>query len=289
MSLLFTFAVLAGCYSENLPQVDIHGTVVVPRAAVTRDVPVLDGDGKPTGESQSLTDIRMMGPVYLGAFSAMDFESFAYPHPAMGPIITADSPGDTFPYGGTSVGRFDFACYQKLVCRVTTGRFTDYNDVIDYFGNVLGNPLVDDHGVPVESSDTFQQACYEYYHVTSDQELSFLGADQFTENADGDFTAEFTMAHTTLVEGMSLWGFMDAPSINPSDTTENGDFTTCNSALGNEHVNYDQDYYEGATRPDILNLPSLYLTYGDWVGDGQTSVSSVDDNPTVNLNVQVLQ
>lgn len=290
--MLLVLALATGCYVENVPQIDIKGKVVVPRAAATRDLPEFDADGNVVG-TVTVTDVRLIGPVYLGAYPGIDTISFPYPHPVMGPIITEATPGDTYPYGGTSVGRFDFACYEALACKVVTGRFNTYDDVLDYFGNLMGTPVVDEHGNDVISSDVFQQECYDYYKITSDQELSFLGADQFVENADGDFEAEFTMAHTTFVEGMVLWGFMDAPRVfeyvegGAYQASENGSFTTCNESLGNNHVEYDQDYYEGAPQGDILNFPSFYIQKHDYVADGLTVVMSEDDTPTITLSVKV--
>lgn len=290
---MFMLAIgLIGCWQEDLPQIDIHGKLVLPAEAVTREVPVFDEEGTAIG-SESLTDPRLLGPIYIGAFSSIDTISFAYPHPSMGPIITADEPGNTYPYGGTTVGRLDFACYQALACKVTTGRFSNYSDVLDYFKNVLGTPVVDEHGNEVMSSDVFQQECYDYFHITSDQELSFIGADQFVDQGDGTWAADFTMAHTLLVEGMTLWGFMDAPKIEPYidggaySAAANGGFTTCLDDFGNQHSEYDSNFYEGAPAYDILNFPSQYITEADYVADGTTTISSADETPTITLSVKV--
>jgi hypothetical protein len=205
-----------GCaYQEVVPEKDIYGTVIVPREAATRLLP----------GGEEVTDIRLIGPVYLGAFSGIDSVSFNYPHPDMGPIVTADEPGDTFPFGGTTVGRFDFACYEALACKVVTGRFTDYADILDYF-SMLGNPVQDANGAEVLNPSTFQQACYDYFYATSDAEFSFIGEQDFVENADGDFEASFTMAHTVFVDGMSIWGWMDSPNIDLANTLNSGGFST---------------------------------------------------------------
>lgn len=290
--MLLVLALATGCYVENLPQVDIKGRVVLPAAAATRDVPVFDADGNVVG-TESVEDPRLIGPVFLGAYPGIDTISFPYPHPVMGPIITEATPGDTYPYGGTSVGRFDFACYQALACKVVTGRFNSYDDVLDYFANLMGTPVTDEHGSEVIASDVFQQECYDYYKITSDQELTFLGSDQFVKQDDGTYAADYNMAHTTLVEGMTLWGFMDAPRIfeyvagGSYQASENGSFTTCNEALGNNHVEYDQDFYEGAPQGDILNFPSFYIQKDDWVADGLTVVMAEDETPTITLSVKV--
>ena len=155
-----------GCaYKEVLPEKDLTGTVVLPAAALTRTL----------SDGSTVTDPRLIGPVFLGAFSGMDDISFAYPHPAMGPIVTPDVPGDTFPYGGTTIGRYDFACYSSLACKVVTGRFQSYDDILDYFANTLGQPVEDENGEVVDYASTFQQHCFDYFYATSDAEMAFLG------------------------------------------------------------------------------------------------------------------
>ena len=52
-------------------------------------------------------------------------------------------------------------------------------------------------------------------------------------------------------------------------------------------IHYDQDFYEGAPYPDLLNYPRNYIRVGDWVGDGLTVVNSADDDLVINLSVQV--
>lgn len=277
----------AGCYQENLPQIDIAGKVVVARGAATRTVPTVDAEGTITGTTE-ITDLRLLGPIFLAAYSGIDETSFPYPYPAMGPVI-AGRTGNSFPYGATSVGRYDFACYKELACRVVTGRFTDYADVLDYFANVLAQPVKDDHGFEVTDPSEFQQHCYDYFYITSDEEVSFIGADQFTENADGDFEAPFLLPHTTYVEGMALWGFSDAPLIDTVNPLNNGTFSTCDINNGRYYNQYDQLYYEGAPYEDITNVPSTYVSIGDWVADGTTFMSSPDDEPTININVALTE
>ena len=268
-----------GCYQENLPDYDFVGKVVVPKAAATR----LISNGE--GGTEEVTDARFIGPVFLGAYSGIDTLSFPYPHPSMGPILDSSVPGNTFPYGGTSVGRFDFACYDTLACKVVTGRFTDYNDVLDYF-RIIGKPVTDFEGTEIDSSSTFQQQCYYYYHATSDQEMSFIGEKSFTENADGDFEADFTMPHTSYHEGMAMWGFMDAPMIDTTSTINNGTFTTCQETGSHTVTDYNNSTTEGEQVADALNSPSNSITAGDWVGDGETFVTSVDGDLVINLSVQ---
>lgn len=255
-----TLLILAfGCaYQEELPERDIYGKVIVPAEAVTRLLP----------SGETVEDPRFIGPIFLGAFSGIDFTSFNYPHPTMGPIITSDTPGDTFPYGGTTVGRYDFACYEELACKVVTGRFADYGDILDYF-NILENPVTDNDGNVIENPSTFQQACYDYYHATSDAEMAFIGADQFTKNADGDYEASFVMAHTVFVDGMTVWGWMDAPTIDLANPANSGGYSTCDpNATGRNANEYDEDFYEGRVYYDALNVPSQYIYAGDWIAQG---------------------
>lgn len=287
MRTLTLFSILTGCYQENLAQIDIPGKLLIPKAAATRTVPVFADDGTITGTTE-LTDVRFLGPIYIGAFSGIDSTSFTYPHPAMGPVIGGLS-GDAFPYGATSVGRFDFACEKGLACLVTTGRFETYDSVIDYFNNILGNPVTDLHGDPVLTGSELQQQCYEYYYATSDAEISFVGPTDFTETDAGDFEADFVLPHTTYIEGMAIWGYMDAPAIDTVVTDQNGSFSTCNASSGGRIVyDYDQTFNEGATEVDAINVPSNYLRVGDWVTDGETFLNSPDEEPTLNLNFPIV-
>lgn len=273
----------AGCFQENLPQIDIPGTVVVPRAAATRVVPILDEEGEVISTEERF-DTRFLGPVFIGAYAGIEDSSFGFPHPTMGPVI-GGQPGNTFPYGGTTAGRFDFACYESIKCKVVTGRFTDYADILDYFKNSLGLPVRDQYGEEIVESSTFQQHCYDYNFATSDGEMSFLGSEQFTENADGDFEASFLLPHTTFVEGMAIWGFMDAPAISLENVDVNGTFTSCNRDIGRVETEYNQYYYEGAPYYDVLNIPTTYLGDGDWTADGTTFVTSPDEQPVLRVGI----
>ena len=278
---LLSSLVLTACsFKEQLPEKDISGKVILPAAALTRDVVSAtdpDGDGVfDTLTTQAgVTDTRLIGPIYLGAFAGIDDVSYEYAHPRMGPVIEGE-PGNTFPYGGTTVGRMDFACYESIKCKVTTGRFKDYEDLLDYFENMLGLPVLDRSGAKVEYANTFQQYCYDYFYYTSDAEMSFLGADDFVLNEEtGDYEAPFTMAHTILEEGqeLNLWGWMDAPQLSVENTDINGSFSTCDSSgVGRVHDDYEQSFTEGRVFTDLLNKPSAYITEGDWIADGSTTV-----------------
>lgn len=297
--MLLASVILSACsFSEEVREADFPGTLVLPRAAATRplytDTGEVDTTGKPIYTSEQVTDPRYIGPVYLGVFSAIDTSSFSYPHPAMGPVVDTNEGGNTYPYGGTTVGRFDFACYESLACDVVTGRYNDYQDILDFFKTSLLRPVVDAEGVEVTSASAFQQRCYDYYFATSDEEMHFLGADQFTENADGDFEASFTLNHTVGVEGAVIWGFMDSPEIETASAdSRNPGFTTCDPGVGRETEDYNHAWFEGGTPVDVLNHPNQYITPGDWVADGSTlleltseGASSADIVLTLNTQVE---
>ncbi len=259
-----------GCaLDEHLPQVDISGTVVVPRAAATRTY-----TDPLTGEATEIVDVRNIGPVVIGAYPAIRDDLFAYPHPEMGPVIDQGIPGNAYPYGGGTVGRFDFACFEHLACRVSTGRFKDYDDVLDWFGNVIDDPVKDEFGFEVESSDFYRDYCYDLFEVTADYEISWVsGADglDFVVNDDGDFEAQYNLWQVTYFEGMQLWGFVDSPS-------ERFNFTTCDDTRGQQNSEYVNDYFYGTGRFDLLNFPANYISDGDFVVgmDDVVTLSQVD-------------
>jgi len=274
---------LVGCsFQENLPEKDFVGKVIIPGAAATRQPINPDGTlGDP------VKDVRFLGPVYLGAFSSMDNEAFTYPHPAMGPVVSAGYPGNTFPYGGTTVGRLDFGCFESIKCRVTTGRYSDFDGLIDYFESFLNDPVVDEDGNAVSDANTLRQACYERLDITSDSELAFLGDLDFTENADGDFEASFSLAHTLYVENMVVWGWMDAPRITSAAGDVDGMYSSCDTNTGRAWNEYDESFEQGRAHPDLLTFPSLYIFEDDWVADGQAVIDSVDAEVVVNINIPI--
>ena len=267
--------------TEVVLEGEISGKLVIPKEAATRTVVAAedpDGDGEYEYVEREETDVRLLGPVYLGAYSGIDDVSFSYPHPKMGPVITSDLRGDTFPYGGATVGRLDFACYEAVACRISTGRFSNYDDILDYFRNSLGKPVVDSYGREVLTGETFQQWCYEYFDATSDNEMAFVGEDNLSFVEDGaNFVAEFTLNHTSRIEGMVVWGFMDAPELGTTAVDVNGAFTTCDDEGGRLVTEYVSNFAEGKSEYYILNQPSTYIQAGDWISDGE-SVVSFDEN-----------
>ncbi len=289
---MLTLTLLAGCSNpEFVVEGDVLARVVIPKAAATRTVVSLQtaDDGTSAYVTSEKTDVRLLGPVYVGAFGNLDTVSFDFVHPAMGPTLSG-AYGDTFPYGGATVGRLDFACYEAVACHVTTGRFTDYDALLAHFRDHLGRPVLDDYGVEVTSGDVMEQWCYRYFEATSEAEMSFIGEDKLSFTEEGDnFVADVVLAHTTRVDGMKLWAFMDAPELVSDQIEINGSFTTCDAGSGREAYGYGANFREGGSFFDVLNAPSTYVQYGDWVSDDSAVVnfdeSLVQTNDvTVNIN-----
>ncbi|MEL6348046.1 MAG: hypothetical protein AAFV53_33370 [Myxococcota bacterium] len=246
----------AGCaYEEELPETDLNGTIRLPIAASQ----FLYEDPE-TGEARVVDDARGLGPVYVGAFPSIQDDLYEFPHPEFGPVLNPTRDGDTYPYGGTSVGRFDWACYQQMICQVVTGRFSSYDDLLDYFANVLNNPVSDAEGVPVTSGTAFQERCFEVLFMTGDQELLFVDPEtDFSVSSDGQFyEAEIELPHVIYNEGMVVWAWMDMPS--PSYQ-----FSTCNESEGENILYYAETYRAGTNNIDLLNFPGNYIDSGDWI------------------------
>lgn len=289
-----------GCtYEENIRELDLTGKVRIPVEAL-ESLQLIDADGTPIvdggftvdAEGQPVLDITdqmgLLGPVYLGAYPSVEGGHYAYPHPEMGPILDPDRPGDTYPYGGTTVGRFDYACFEQLRCKVVTGRHTDYGEIIDFFADVVQEPIKFPDGSDVASAEAFQEHCFTTEHVTSNDELSFIDDDPqedvlpyfkpyFTLNGDGThYVADVTIPHTLVVDGMELWGWVDMPSARYN-------FSTCNESEGDYHYRYTEQFYKGSSYPDLLNFPGLYVDTGDWVAEPYT-VDSADDEFVIDFN-----
>ena len=255
---------ISGCYSEGLEIYDLHGVVKLPAEAATRDFSRSDGT------IDTVTDVRLLGPVYLGLYSSVLDGLESYPHPERGPQFIEGTPGDTYPYGGTTIGDIRYACFEFFSCKLVSGRHVDFNSIVDWFANTLENPITDAEGNFVTNGDFIRQTCYELLEVTSDEEIRVTAEDKnedgtidlsdldFVEVDDG-YEAEFTIWQQDWYQGMSLWGFMDAPS------NVNYEFSTCNPALGFQETEYNRDFRAGLQQTDVLNQPSQYITGGDWV------------------------
>lgn len=299
-------SVVSGCsFDEGLQIEDLIGTVVIPADLVTRDY-IIGTD------TVSVTDVKSIGPVYLGLFSGVEAEQIVerYPHPKVGPLF--GSPlgiGDTYPYGGTTIGEFKNTCLAELNCRLTTGRFVDYDEIVDWFSKNLGQEIQDYNGAPVESGEYLRQTCFAEFNFTNDKELDWIvhsdenhddtidAADlDFVVREDGNFEASFTMwqqeyfENKAEEEGFTLWGFMDAPAPG------GGLFGTCsaNNGLGRRIRSYNQDFRVGAPYRDVLNHPSQYIGVGDVVsgvqdetGEYGFNYSDIGDIPELWLNFEV--
>ena len=289
-----------GCaYEENLREQDLTGVVRIPIEAL-ESLQLIDPDGTPIvdggftldDEGQPVLDITdqmgLLGPLYIGAFPSVETGLYAYPHPEMGPILDSDRPGDTYPYGGTTVGRFDYACYEQLRCKVVTGRYTDYQQIIDFFADVVQEPILAPDGTEVTNGSTYQEHCFTTEYVTSDDELSFID-DEPNENvrpyfkpyfslneAGTHYVADVTIPHALVVDGMELWGWVDMPSARYNSAS-------CNESEGDMHYRYTEQFYKGSSYPDLLNFPGLYIDEGDWVVDEPYTVDSADDEFVVDF------
>jgi len=282
---------VTGCtFDEHLPQVDVEGTIVLPKEAATYTVV----DAR-TGEETIVEDARAIGPVYLGVFPNVRDDLYDYPHPEMGPVIVDGTPGNTYPYGGGTIGRFDFACFSDLACRITTGRYESFEDILDWYNTVLGDPVVDEFGAVVDSPDFFRSYCYELFQYTADYELTFLSqfvnanglemnTMDFEVNADGDYEAKFDLWQVSYKPDMKIWGWMDAPS-------EKFTFSTCDPDRGQQNTKYTNDFEYGTNYTDLLNYPSKYIFENDWVVQSPYTFTSADadsfrlEDPEVRVRV----
>ncbi len=304
---LSLLAMTSACrYDEGLIIENLKGTVKIPVAAGTATLARADG------ETVELVDAKLIGPVYLGLYSGVDPANVQqrYPYPKRGPQFEGGQPGDTYPYGGTTVGDFRFPCFETLVCRVVSGRYVDFDDVVDWWNNALGAPITDAAGQVVPSGDYMRQTCYDLLDAATDEEVRLTAAD---ENDDGQinamdldfvldetgnfFVADFEMLQQeffwdqnqencepgTDCRGFSLWGFMDAPS--PADFT----FDTCEISESNSLPvrDYDVEFNSGAANRDVLNQPSDYIIRGDWVASEGIEWNDVYEQPELFIDFEV--
>lgn len=267
----------SGCYDEGLTVMDFTGTVKIPKEAArfTFRRPVLDDDGEPVldpgsgeplVEDDVVTDVRLIGPVYIGLYASVQTDTFAYPYPETGPVVgSADAQGigDTYPYGGTTLGDFRYACYEFFQCRMISGRYESFGDIIEWWNDIVGDPILDARGEVVTSADAFRQTCYQLQRWTSDEEVRITGDVDFVDDGADHFVGEFTIPYTEFREGMTAWAFMEKPKPG-----ESGSFSysgTCNPQFGFQERQYNQIWFAGAQERDVLNRPAAYLTTGDRV------------------------
>lgn len=283
-SLLALAVFASGCgYTEDaLEHFDLFGTVRIPKeaAAITVTQTTEDDEGNSTSQDVDLeADVRNLGPVYLGVFPGIDNNLFEFPHPEIGPVLSEDTL-DSYPYGGVTVGRPDFACYEMLVCKVTTGRFTSYDDVMEYFRDELKEPIVNQYGDEVTSAIEFREWCYETMFLTSDNEIPFLSLDGPDFVDKGDYwEADATIYHSYFRENSVVWGWMDAP-------TRSYNFASCTDVgqqAGWFQFYYTENFATGATYPQILNTPATFIDRGDWISESGYTMKSPEDNFVVEL------
>jgi hypothetical protein len=300
-------AFTTGCtYNEGLVIANVQGTVIVPRAAATREF--IDSNGNPS----ELTDVRLIGPVYLGLFpSVLPPNNVAsYSHPEVGPQYQDGVQGDTYPYGGTTVGDLKFACFDFLTCKIVSGRYVDFDEMASWFADTLQQPILDQNNEPVTNGEYLRQTCFDLLEVTSDEELLLTAIEDrngddkldsndldFVENKDGDFEATFKFIQQDWqwdrsqedcepgkdCAGFSLWGWMDAPS------TISNVYSTCDPEQGYEEQTYTNDYNGGRPYSNVLNQPSTYISTGDWVADEGHVWSDIFEQPTIRLGFEVTQ
>jgi hypothetical protein len=282
---------VGGCqFDEGLDIQTMTGKVVVPRAAATRTFTDAEGN------DQEVTDVKLIGPVYLGLFSGVENGIERYPHPLVGPAYQAGLIGDTYPYGGTTVGDFHFACVEFLSCKVVSGRYQNFDELVSWFNDTVGETITDGVGLPVDTGEFLRQRCYEILQVTTDDEVRLTNTRDkngdgavdaqdldFVENADGDFEASFSMINQEFVEGLNLWGWMDAPSGTSYK------FSTCDPTQGYQYREYNETFTAGRAWRDLLNRPSDAITEGDWVSGTPHIYSTIDDEVVINLDYLVGQ
>ena len=335
-------ALLPGCvFDEGLIIENMTGTIVLPRAAATRefacDCTDADNDGlcdesgacpdanppDTVGGTWEVTDVRNIGPVYVGLYSDVEDANVIanYPHPAVGPIFQDGIQGDTYPYGGTTIGDLRFACFDALTCKLTSGRWESYDAIVEWFNDVLGQPILDADGRQVSNGEYFRQTCFDLMEVTSDQEVLLLPPDRdgdgkitladldFVENADGDFEGEFKLWQQDFYWDQSaknctpgldcpafkVWAFMDGPGRG------NSQFITCDDSdnVGFSVEEYNHDFFGGRVQEDVLNKPDSYVGPGDWVSDSFLGKNGFEpgfyewrnrfDRPVIRLGYEVTE
>lgn len=295
-----------GCaYEEGLLIQNMTGTVRIPGDFAKRDVVQEDGTTVTLGP-----DIKLLGPVYLGLYPSVQPANVAekYPYPEVGPQYKADVQGDTYPYGGTTIGDLRFACFSFLTCKTTSGRFVDYQEIVDWFATI-GTPLKDEAGAEVTSGEYLRQTCYNILNATTDDEVRITAYEDRNDDgnidagdldfeydeANNEFVGEFTLWQQEFFwdqnqenctpgkdcTGFTLWGWMDTPSEGSFS------YSTCDPLNGFQDQEYNADFYGGRAQQDLLNFPSKYITSHDVVAGEPFVWSNVDDHPELVLDFEV--
>jgi len=292
-----------GCaYDEGLIIENLQGTVTLPAAALTRDLVL------PDGSREAVEDVRLIGPVYLGVYPSVADANVLerYPHPELGPQYLDGVPGDAYPYGGTTIGDLRFGCIEDLTCLMVSGRYETWDSIVEWFAQ-LEQPLTDAGGVPIPDGEFLKQSCYDLLNVTSDAETRITAyedrnGDDLINELDLDFVkqgdeyvADFTIWQQDYYwdrnqedcepgvdcTGFELWGFMDSPDVNTLA------FSTCDPTQGYNSREYNRDIFSGRPQVDVLNLPSTYITNGDFVVSEPYRWNNVLDRPNLVLDFEV--
>jgi hypothetical protein len=263
-SMVTLWGLSCGYVEEGINRADIKVKVKIPADMLS--VEMENGDG----ERWTIDgDPRSIGPVFLGLYSSVEPGHYSYLHPEMGPILTEGTPGDAYPYGGTTVGRFDWGCTQDTQCKIVTGRYDSYEDVLDYFRDQVRTPILDPAGDEYTSGTAYQEECFESRFYTSDNEVDFLRTEPQFQLVGDYWEAEITILQTYFQEGITLWGWVDMPSFTY-------DFVTCDESQGDEVNYYDFREATGVIRPGVLNFPGLYIDYGDLIATEGVIVNDAD-------------
>lgn len=272
-SSLFCLGLLAtGCYQENLNIYDLSGKVIVPRAAATQ---VLEDPN--TGDTREVTDVALIGPVYIGLYPEVDLTLEDFPVPSVGPD------GASHPYSGSTIGDFRYACMEYFSCKLLSGRHLSYDGIIDWYADTIGDPVVDSAGREIFVGQAIQQECFDLLEVTSDDEIRLLPPDRdgdgtltatdldFVEDENGDFVGTFQIPQADFYAGMHAWAYVDTPSFfvaqeegQPRRNVQ-APFDTCLATIGYNENTYDRDFQAGNHHPAALNTPSRFLKDGDRV------------------------
>lgn len=296
-SLLMIVALASGCgYDESLSIHDMNFSITLPEEAATRTFIHSDGS------EELVSDPALIGPVYVGFYPSVQEGIQPYLYPEIGPIYEAGIDGDAYPYGGSSIGDIRFPCMEYLQCKVVSGRYVDFDDMVSWFNDTLEAPIVDASGDVVTSGDYIAQTCFDLLNYSDESEIRLTATDDknedgaldkldldFVQQADGTYKGDFTVyqqeyfQNAETGDGFTLWGWMDAPDV----LTQR--FTTCDPTQGYQETEYNNDFFSGRPYLDLLNFPSNYIGAGDWVASEPHKYAAFDDadvNITLGFEVQ---
>jgi hypothetical protein len=300
------FLAMQGCsYEEDLVITNLRGVVHIPAESTRRDVLDIDGNLQTVGP-----DIRGLGPVYLGLYASITpaGQLERYPYPEIGPQFQQGVPGDAYPYGGTTLGDLRFACLQSLACKVTSGRFLDFDLLLDWY-ETIGVVVTDVNDDPVANGEFIRQTCFDIFNVNTDREAQVVAYDK---NEDGkvdeldldfvydvqadEFVGQFLIRQQELFydqnatkdcvpgrdcRAQSVWGWMDTPAL------ETYAYKTCDPDEGYQFPQYNQQFIGGRAFQDVLNQPTKYIEAGDYAAGEGFEWKNVYDEPDIYLDFLV--